>query len=246
MRKFFLIPLIIFILQIGNANSAPIISGISTNKIDIDTNFSGAEVLLFGAKGVAGNIIVTIRGPKKNYVVNKKDKFLGVWYNKDRLKFKDAYSYYGLFSSNNDKEVDKNLLSQLEIGEDQIQFSISGDNEIAKSEFKVEFINKLEKKNLYFSHPNSIEFLNETLFKMILKFPKNISHGIYVVDIYLVDESNLIAFQSIPINVNQVGISSQINQFAYNNSVLYGICAILMAVFAGFLANFIFVRLFRK
>jgi uncharacterized protein (TIGR02186 family) len=246
MKKLFLIPLIIFILQISNASSSPIISGISANEVDIDTKFSGAEVLLFGAKGVAGNIIVTIRGPKKNYLVNKKDKFLGVWYNKDRLKFKDAYSYYAFFSSNSDKEVDKNLLSQLEIGKEQIQFNISGDKEISESEFKVEFIDKLEKKNLYVSHPDSIEFLNETLFKVMLKFPKNISHGVYVVDIYLVDGENLIAFQSIPISVNQVGISSQINQFAYNNAVLYGIFAILIAVVAGFLANFIFVRLFRK
>ena len=91
------------------------------------------------------------------------------------------------------------------------------------------------------NQPDSIEFLDEALFKAMLKFPKNISRGVYVVDIYLVDEDKLIAFQSIPINVNQVGLSAEINQFAYQHSVLYGIAAVLMAIVAGFFANFIFV-----
>ena len=242
--------LFLFLLLIFNINFAsarPIISGISANEIDIDTKFTGAEVLLFGAKGDAGNIIVTIRGPKKDFSVNKKGKFLGVWYNKDRLKFKDAYSYYAFFSSKTDRAIDKKLLSQLEIGKDQIQFDIGhNENKVVESEFKIEFVNKLEHKDLYVAHPNSIEFLDETLFKVALKFPKNISRGVYVVDIYLVDDNNLIAFQSIPIYVNQVGLSAEINQFAYNYSILYGAFAVLMAVVAGFVANFIFVKLFNK
>ena len=238
---------LVFFCTTNIANARPIISGISTNEIDIDTKFTGAEVLLFGAKGDAGNIIITIRGPKKDYLVSKKDKFLDIWYNKDRLKFKNTYSYYGFFSSNSEKTIDPKILSQLEIGRDQLKFNISGGEDAAmESEFKVQFIDKLEKKNLYLNNPNSIEFLDETLFKVMLKFPKNISRGVYIVEIYLVDENNLIAFQAIPINVNQVGMSAEINQFAYSNSILYGITAVLMAIIAGFVANFIFTKLFNK
>jgi uncharacterized protein (TIGR02186 family) len=230
-----------------NAWSRPIISGISTNQINIDTKFSGAKVLLFGAKGDAGNIIVTVRGPKKNYLINKKDQFLGIWYNKDRLKFKNAYSYYSFFSSIKDETINQKLLSQLEIGEDQIKFDIrNGANKSQDEEFKIEFIDNLTKHNLYLNSPNSIEFLDETLFKLMLSFPKNIIMGVYTVEIYLVDDNNLVAFQSIPIKVHKVGLSARINQFAYNNSIIYGICAILMAVIAGYLANYIFVKLFNK
>ncbi|MES2676787.1 MAG: TIGR02186 family protein [Pseudomonadota bacterium] len=244
LRLFIFLVLFLFTKE---ACARPIISGISTNEINIDTKFTGAEVLLFGAKGDAGNIIVTIRGPRKNFSVNKKDKFLGIWYNKDRFKFKDAYSYYAFFSSKTDRMIDDKLLSQLEIGQDRIKFNVSGNDKRAdESEFQVEFVDKLQQKDLYLSHPGSIEFLDETLFKVMLKFPKNISRGVYVVDIYLVDENNLVAFQSIPIYVNQVGLSAEINQFAYNNSILYGLAAVLMAVVAGFVANYIFAKLFNK
>jgi len=247
MTKFSLALALLLIFNVSFASARPIISGISANEINIDTKFTGAEVLLFGSKGDAGNIIVTIRGPRKDFLLNKKDKFLGIWYNKDRLKFKDAYSYYAFFSSKNDRMVNEKLLSQLEIGEDRLQFKIRGnDNNAPDSEFKIEFLNKLEQKNLYLTHMESIEFLDETLFKVMLKFPKNIPRGTYVVDIYLVDENNLVAFQSIPIYVNQVGFGSDINQFAYNYPILYGLAAILMAVVAGFVANFIFVKLFNK
>jgi uncharacterized protein (TIGR02186 family) len=228
-------------------NARPIISGISANEINIDTKFTGAEILLFGAKGDAGNIIVTIRGPRKNYLLNKKDKFLGVWYNKERLKFKDAYSYYAFFSTNNKQRLDSRIISQLEIGKNNIEFNVSGDESLLlKDKFKIEFIDKLEKKLLYLDNPEPIEFLDETLFKVMLQFPKNISRGVYIVEIYLLDENNLVAFQSIPIYVNQVGLSAGINQFAYNNAVLYGICAVLLAVLAGWLANFIFTKFFGK
>ena len=247
----FIIFLLFTLLSPHHSHSRSIVSGISTSEINIDTKFTGAEVLLFGAKGDAGDIIVNVRGPKKNFLVSKKDKFLGIWYNKDRLKFLDAYSYYSFFSSDNKEGKNNNfeqkLISKLEIGQDKINFNIKGSQTINQDkEFKIEFINKLEKQNLYLNRPDSVEFLDDTLFKVMLKFPKNVPTGVYTVEIYLVDKNNLIAFQAIPINVHQVGLSARINQFAYSQSIIYGIVTILMAVVAGFLANFVFSKLFNK
>ena len=244
-----LIICLLLLLTTANNNlaySRPIISGISTNEINIDTKFTGAEVLLFGAKGDAGDIVITIRGPKKDYFVSKKDRFLGVWYNKYRFKFKDNYSYYAFFSDH-EYITNKILFSPLEISTKQLKFNIQGGiKQSQNEEFKIEFINKLEKEQLYLNNPNTIEFLDETLFKVILKFPKNIPQGNYIVEIYLIDKNNLVAFQSIPIKIHQVGLSAKINNFAYNNSIFYGIASILMAIFAGFMAHFIFTRLFNK
>lgn len=231
-----------FLIQIPAAFAAPIISGISTHEINIDTNFTGAEVLLFGAKGDAGNVFVTVRGPRKNYILNKKDKFLGIWYNKNRFKFNNSYSYYTFFSSNKDSIIDQKLLSALEIGQDKIKFDI--DEENIDDQFKIEFINKLEQKNLYLNKPGGIDFLDETLFKVILKFPKNVVQGVYIVDIYLIDDDQIVAFQAIPIYVNQVGFSAEVNRFAYENSIAYGFLAILIAIVAGFLVNYIFNKYF--
>lgn len=247
--KFLIIIFFLFniLSNVSDALARPIISGISTNEINIDTKFSGTEILLFGAKSDVGDVIIVVRGPKKDYIVSKKGQVLGIWYNVKRLKFDDAYSYYSIFSTDSDFLENEKLSSDLEIGQDNIKFNIIGKAKVHHiDELLNEFRNKLQKDNLYSDNQAKIEFLNETLFKVILQFPKNISSGVYTVEIYLLDDNNLSAFQSIPIYVNQVGLSARIHDMAYKNSVLYGIMAVLIALFSGWIANFIFNKFFGK
>lgn len=225
----------------------PIISGISTNQINIDTKFTGTQVLLFGAKGDYGDVIIVVRGPEQNYIVSKKDKFFGIWYNKQRMKIKNAYGYYSFFSTAGNPKVSNKVFSDFGIGRDALKFDISSDYEDdIKNIFQSEFISNLEYKNLYTINPHKIEFLDETLFKVMIDFPKNIPSGIYTAEIYLIDENHLAALQSIPIYVNQVGFSADIHNMAYKHPVLYGIMAVLIAVIAGWMANLFFSRFFGK
>ena len=245
MRKIFLLFVIIF--SFGKANANPIISGISTNEINIDTKFRGAKILLFGAKGDAGNIVIAVRGPKKNFLVSKKERLLGVWYNGQRVKFKQPYSYYYLFSTYGNQEPNDQMLKDLELGRDNLNFASSSNvAENIKNEFQLQLIDSLEKKHLYATTASKVDFLDETLFKVMLDFPKNIARGTYTVEIYLINEGSLLSFQSIPIYVNQVGLSARVLDFAYQQSFLYGLLAVAIALIFGWLANFLFARFIGK
>lgn len=244
MKKILFILLLIFFPL--NSWSRPIISGISTNEINIDTNFNGTKILLFGAKGDAGNIVVAVRGPKKNFLVTRKQKFLGIWYNGKRINFRDSFTYYSLFSTFDDNKVTGQLLSQLELGTQNLKFSTTETKNEEEGEFQMQLINKLEKNQLYSTGANKIEFLDETLFMVILNFPKTISRGVYTVEIYLISEDDLVSFQSIPIYVNQVGISANISDYAYQQPLLYGILSVIIALVIGWLANYLFVRFVGK
>jgi len=248
MKKLVISSLTIFLFFVtANAFASPIISGISSNEINIDTKFHGAQILLFGAKGDAGNIVIAVRGPKKNFIVTKKQKLLGVWYNGERVKFKDSYSFYSIFSTFNEQESVEDLLYELELGGGNIKFKNSADiTQSKKDEFEINFVEQLEKQKLYSTSPKKIDFLDETLFKVILNFPKNIVRGIYTVEIYLIQEGSLLSFQSIPIYVNQVGISAKILDFANQESFLYGLVAVAVALVIGWLANYLFARFIGK
>jgi len=228
-----------------NAISRPIISGISTNEINIDSDFNGTKILLFGARSDAGDIAIVVRGSKKNYLVSQKSETLGVWHNKKRIKFNDVYSYYAFFTTN-DNIKNKKLLKKLQIGKNNIMIKSRKEEDIKiESNFRSELIKELSHNDLYSENSDTINFLDDTLFKVILEFPKNISRGNYLVEIYLIDDGNLTAFQSIPIYVNQVGFSAAVNDMAYNNSLKYAMIAIFLAVFSGLIANFIFNKLFK-
>jgi len=234
------------LLGCSAAKAGPIISGISTNEINIDTKFQGAKILLFGAKGDSGNIVIAVRGPKRNFLITKKERFLGVWHNGERVKIKDSYSYYSLFSTFSDTAASTDLLSFLELGKSNLKFNFSKETATNKQgEFQAQLIEKLEKDKLY-SVAAKIDFLDETLFKVILNFPKNIARGIYTVEIYLINEDSLMSFQSIPIYVNQVGLSARILDFAYQESFLYGLITVLLALVVGWLANYLFARFIGK
>ncbi len=246
MKKIFLTTFLIFISSFAFAN--PIISGISTNEINIDTKFQGAKILLFGAKGDAGNIVVAVRGPKKHFVVTKKEKLLGIWYNGERVKFKNSYSFYSLFSTFGEQEQIDQLLKELELGKNNLEFNTFGKvEEKTKNEFQLQLVDRLEKSNLYAAGGASkVDFLDETLFKVMLDFPKNITRGVYTVEIYLINDGGLLSFQSIPIYVNQVGFSAKVLDFAYQNSFLYGLLSIAIALVVGWLANYLFARFIGK
>jgi uncharacterized protein (TIGR02186 family) len=247
MKKIHLIIFLLIIFFTFEAWSNPIISAISTNQINIDTNFNGAEILLFGAKTERGEVIIALRGPKRKYVVTKKQKLLGVWYNGKRIVFKDAYSYYSMFSVSDHLDLENNLLDNLELGPNNLKFETKDqeDKEL-QEEFKSELVNRLKKTHLYSTGQKNIEFFDDNLFEAVLKFPKNISYGVYTAEIYLIRDNKLVAFQSIPIFVNQVGDSARIRNFAYQNSFLYALMAVLIAIIAGFVANYIFSRFIHK
>ena len=236
-----------FLLINIEANAGTLISGISSNEINVDTEFKGAQILLFGAKNDAGDVVIAVRGPRKNFIISKKENLLGVWFNGERIKFKNSYGFYSLFSTYNDGEMIQQDLNEYELGKNNIQFEIQNNLSPSKiNEFRIQLVELLEQKNLYPISTKPIDFLDETLFKLIIDFPKNILLGTYIIEVYLINNGSVLSFQSIPVYVNQVGVSAKISNFALNQSVLYGLIAVFLAIFVGCLANYLFARLIKK
>ncbi len=246
MKRLFLILLFLASLP-SNSFSSPIISGISANEINIDSGFNGTKILLFGAKSNSGHILVAVRGPKKHFLVTKKQKLFGVWYNGKLVEFQDSYGFYSDFSTTNNRDFISSLAKELEIGTENLRFKPSDkNNEKEEDEFRNELIKRMKTENLYTPNITGVDFLDDTLFKVTLNFPKNIIRGIYTVEIYLIDNGSLSSFQSIPIYVNQAGLSGKIFDFAYQQSFLYGLLAVAIALIFGWFVNYIFVRFFGK
>lgn len=46
-------------------SAKPIVADLALRSIEIDTNFTGIDILLFGARDDAGDIVIVVRGQKK-------------------------------------------------------------------------------------------------------------------------------------------------------------------------------------
>ena len=77
----------IMLLMPAPALAMPLVGDLSNYRIDIDSSFNGTRIFLFGVRNDIGDIVVVVRGPRKDYIVRKKEEIAGVWVNGERMKF---------------------------------------------------------------------------------------------------------------------------------------------------------------
>lgn len=234
--------LLIALLVPQTSSARPIVADLAVRSIDIDHDFTGIDILLFGARNDVGDIVVVVRGPEKPYIVRKKDRVFGIWTNTESITFNNAFQFYSIASTKPLEELKNNsLLHSLGIGIENLNPSTISTNETA-IEFRNAFIQKKREQALYSNKIEKITFWGETLFRTVLKFPQNIPRGWYTVETYLFNDGQLSSMQSTPIHVSKIGFEAFMFDFAHRFSVLYGVLAIIIAIFAGFMASWIFRR----
>lgn len=223
------------------AHAKPLIADLSLRAIEIDSRFTGTEILLFGARNDVGDIVVVVRGPERSYVVRKKERKAGIWVNTDQVELNNVEAYYKV-ASNRTLDMVKNdyLLESLDIG---IRNIVLDETKYAHhSDFSLAFLDHKLQDGLYSAQLDEVTFLEDTLFRSIIRFPEKIPRGDYTAEVYLFTDGQLKGVQSIPFRVRKKGFDAFIFDMAYNHSVLYGIIAILIAVISGWVAGIIFRR----
>lgn len=232
----------------GFAHARPIVADLSVHSVDIDHNFSGMEILLFGARNDVGRIVVLLRGEPRNYLVRKKEKLGFIWMNRDHVEFQDVPSLYAVASTHPLKEIkNEHMLKTLGLGLHNLTIQAvpehhsTRDSETLET-FKQALVQEKKSMELFDSNITPITFWSETLFRSQLRFPENLERGWYTAEIYLFDDQKLVAMQSTPIHVSKIGFEAFIFQLAHQNGLLYGLLAVGMAISAGWLASRIMGR----
>ena len=94
-------------LAAASARAETLITTVSTPRVAIQSNFTGADIVVFGGIGreagprVHGryDIVVTVRGPLEPLDVRVKQRIFGIWLNNDRRAFRKAPSYLAIAST---------------------------------------------------------------------------------------------------------------------------------------------------
>lgn len=243
--KVYLVLLIALIIGLSTkAEARPIITDVSDRFIKINAKFSGKEILLYGARVEAGNVIIVLRGPDNDYIVRKKENIGGIWVNTSSLEFHNVPQIYRIASSAPLEKINADVLfKKMGIGFDTIDLKPKKSKDsIDEKEFTKALKNKLESDGMFDFDVINLPFLEGTLFRIRLDFPAKIRDGIYTAEIYSFDDGQLSGMQSIPIHAKKSGMEALIYNHAHEYPALYGLIAILIPVGAGLLAG----RLFKK
>ena len=241
------IKLTAFILSVlfSNIVLAEAYFDISENNIKIETNFIGKEVIIFGILNNDQETILTIKGPEKNAVIQKKERILGFWFNTKQVTYNQIPSIFFIASSNEIEDI----LPTSTIIKEELSFDYLLENKTSKRNFisdisldtwKDNFVRIKKNKNLFKEY--KIENIDNKLFQTRIFFPAKSIPGEYKVNVYQIKDNLILNNKEKIITLKKSGIGNQIYNFAHKNAAAYGLFAIIFAVLSGFLAATLFRR----
>ena len=242
-----IIKLTAFILLVlfSNTALAEAYFDISENNIKIETNFIGKEVIIFGILNDDQETIMTIKGPEKNALIQKKERILGFWFNTKKITYNQIPSIFFIASSNKIEDI----LPTSTIIKEELSFDYLLENKTSQRNFisdisldtwKSNFVRIKKNKNLFKEY--EIENIDNKLFQTRIFFPAKSIPGEYKVNVYQIKDNLILNNKEKVITLKKSGIGNQIYNFAHKNAAAYGLFAIIFAVLSGFLAATLFRR----
>ncbi|MCG3266768.1 TIGR02186 family protein [Yoonia sp. I 8.24] len=245
-----MIRLIMFMILLALPASADeeIVLGLSHDQVAITATFEGSNILVFGAvrretpipdKSELG-VIVTIAGPDMPVDIWRKDRRAGIWINTDEVEVDAAPSFYAVATSAPMRDV----LHHVE----DLQYRITAPRKIraigGQVSDSVAFMNALIRirtdEGLYQRLEGAVDLEQDTLFRTAITLPANLTEGIYEARIFLTRNGRVIDEYITEIPVQKVGLERWLYNLAHNQSLIYALMSLAIAVGAGWGASAVF------
>ena len=198
--------------------------------IEINSNFLGKEVVLFGNKDKDIDIIFIFEGESKEAELVTKVKEGFLWIN-DTKELNNQPSFFAIFSS------PKKALNEIFL------FSSLKERHLLISNPSVE-LHKIRKamkvKNLYIEE--ELKSLNGNLFLKKFLIPDNISPGNIKVYMYEIKNNKIISMTSKNLQIKKGGLSFKLERMLKTESLVYVIILIVISLLISLVTNLIFRR----
>jgi uncharacterized protein (TIGR02186 family) len=248
------IALAILLALASPAQGERLITTLSTSRVLISSNFTGADVVLFGSverdaqtvarRGVY-DIVVTVTGPRETIVTYRKERVFGVWVNADSRTFVKAPSYLTVLANRTINDIaDVNTLRRTQTGlaRTLLPQEISGDiaDSTRDDPFRQAFLRLKIERGLYREIQNGVTFLTPALYRAAIPIPDNAPTGSYDVDVKLFADGALLSRQQTALEIVKVGFEQFVAAAAREHGLFYGLATALMALLTGWLASVVF------
>lgn len=238
-----------------SAQAVPkLVPDVSQRQINIQSGFTGSELLLFGAiiypRGVAPegqiDVAVVLRGPARPITLREKQQIAGIWINADSSDFRSVPVYYAIASSRPLRNiVDSKTAAIYELGLDKLQLSPSGEVDAKEQRrFSNGLVDLKQRNGLFRQEAGSVEITDQVLYRARLKIPSSVPVGTYVAETLLIRNGRVIvADDNVEVRVRKTGFEQLVTILAQDYSLFYGAMAVLVSLLLGWFAGYIFQRI---
>ena len=236
------------------ARAEGLITSLSTHRVLIGSNYTGAQIAVFGSVEPEGrrvaradpfDIVVTVTGPKLHLLVREKERIGLFWLNKEQRRFWEAPSFLATLTTRPFSEMgtdDDSRRLQWGLKNKVIATGTGLAIDPGETRFADALIRLKGAGQLYQEVERGVTFLNPTMYRASVILPATAPTGNYDVVVELLSGTVQLARQQTSFEVVQIGFEQQVAWFARTWSLAYGLLAALTAMMFGWLATVIFRR----
>lgn len=237
-------------LLLSGQREAILVPEVSQSEVQIRQGFTGTELLLFGAildpggrrAGEAYDIVVVLKGPTQPIRMREKKRIAGIWMNAESSDFRSAPSYFAVASSQPIRDiVDERTAAIYELGTQFIQLSPSGEiDPEQQARFSAGLVDQRRRQGLYKQEDGGVTISEQVLYQARISLPSNVPIGQYTAETFAITDGRVIASAVADVEVRKVGFERFVEYASQRWSLLYGVTAVLLSIFMGWLAGRLF------
>lgn len=226
--------------------------GLSTDTIYITSDFSGADLTIFGAlenpntqvlRQGRYDIVVVLEGPPRPTVVRKKTRVLGMWINTESVAFKDVPASYSVAMTRQPQDItDPSSYRRLALRASNLflQPVSPATDETTLVEFSDALRKRKNDAGLFAERIGGVQFLSQSLFRATLYLAPHVPVGTHRARAFLFRNGVFIKETSTNLTIRKAGLEQRLYEYAQTSGFTYGIFAVLLAMLTGWLGSIIF------
>lgn len=237
-------------VQVSNPETIQI--GLSTDQVAITADFSGADLTIFGsvenidpqvARQGRYDVIVVLEGPARPVVVRRKDRLLGMWINMESETFVNVPVSYSVATTRVPQDItDANSYKRLSLGVDNLHIEPMDreGNPLKIEEFREALRDRKEATGQFSLRVGGVQFLSQSLFRATVTLAPSVPVGTHKARAFLFRNGTFIKESSATLVIVKSGFEQRVARWSVDNSFLYGVFAVALAMVTGWLGRIIF------
>lgn len=231
-----------------------VVLGLSSDKVAITATFEGSDILIFGAvkretaiPEIPLDVVITVAGPSRPVTVRHKARRMGIWVNTEMVLLDAAPTFYAVATTGPLDEV----LSSTEDLRHRVSIprAIRSVGAASMAEDAERFVDALIRirrdQGAYLLREGAVALDEQTLFRTAIRLPANLTEGAYDTRIFLTREGRVVSQFKTTIDVRKVGLERWLFTLSREQSLLYGLMSLAIAIAAGWGASAAFQALRR-
>lgn len=226
-------------------HAGKLVLDLAKTTIKVGADFTGDEILIFGvSRDSQGEIAVLVKGPTANISVHEQGQKLGIWTTVRKVDFANVPTFYAHARTPLSwQHYGDTLQPKLETTTNTLHYdSVAQLTPQELKKYRTALNSNMRVQGLYADHIR-IRRLEKTLFSVRIPVPSTAPKGEYTVDVSLIKNGVVLDSKEVVYTVEHVGVSQVISNASVDYPALYGIFAILFAIFSGWFANLLMRRI---